>query len=95
MNVERYVVLGLARPRSAWFSDISRWATAAAIPVEFVKCLGPDEARARLASGRRWSAFLVDADAPVTHVTPAAVRRQTTVEPAAGAPEPEEETVDG
>jgi hypothetical protein len=31
----------------------------------------------------------------VTHVTPAAVRRQTTVEPAAGAPEPEEETVDG
>ena len=64
MNAERYVVLGLARPRSAWFSDISRWATAAAIPVEFVKCLGPDEARARLASGRRWSAFLVDADAP-------------------------------
>jgi hypothetical protein len=38
---------------------------------------------------------LVDADAPVTHVTPAAVRRQTTVEPPAGAPEPEEETVDG
>ena len=38
---------------------------------------------------------LVDADAPVTHVTPAVVRRQTTVEPAAGAPEPEEETVDG
>jgi hypothetical protein len=38
---------------------------------------------------------LVDADAPVTHVTPAAVRRQTTVEPAAGAPEPEEQTVDG
>lgn len=38
---------------------------------------------------------LVDADAPVTHVTPAAVRRQTTVEPAAGAPEPEEEPVDG
>jgi hypothetical protein len=38
---------------------------------------------------------LVDADAPVTHVTPAAVRRQTTVEPAAGAPEPEEEAVNG
>lgn len=38
---------------------------------------------------------LVDADAPVTHVTPAAVRRQTTVEPAAGVPESEEETVDG
>lgn len=59
----RYVVLGLARPRTPWFSDISRWATTAAIPVEFVKCLSADEARARLASGRRWSAVLVDAGA--------------------------------
>ena len=60
---ERYVVLGLARPRAAWFSEVSRWATTAAVPVEFVKCLAPDEARARLASGRRWSALLVDAGA--------------------------------
>jgi hypothetical protein len=60
---DRYVVLGLARPRAPWFSELSRWATTAAIPVEFVKCLTPDEARARLASGRRWSALLVDAGA--------------------------------
>lgn len=60
MNDERFVVLGLARPRAAWFSEISRWATSAAIPVEFVKCLTVEEARARLASGRRWSAFIVE-----------------------------------
>jgi hypothetical protein len=60
---DRYVVLGLARPRAPWFSELSRWATTAAIPVEFVKCLTPDEARARLSSGRRWSALLVDAGA--------------------------------
>lgn len=60
---DRYVVLGLARPRAQWFSELSRWATTAAVPVEFVKCLTPDEARARLSSGRRWSALLVDAGA--------------------------------
>lgn len=57
---ERYVVLGLARPRAPWFAEITRWATAAVLPVEFVKCLTAEEARARLASGRRWSAVLVD-----------------------------------
>jgi hypothetical protein len=57
---ERYVVLGLARPRAHWFSEITRWATTAALPIEFVKCLTIDETRARLQSGRRWSALLVD-----------------------------------
>ncbi len=61
MSSERYVVLGLARPRAGWFQDLTRWATTAALPVEFVKCLSPEEARARLASGRRWSALLLDA----------------------------------
>lgn len=60
MTDERFVVLGLARPRAKWFSEISRWATSAAIPVEFVKCLTPEEAKARLSSGRRWSAFIVE-----------------------------------
>lgn len=64
MTPERYVVLGLARPRTHWFGEITRWATSAALPVEFVKCLTPEEVRARLGSGRRWSAFLVDAQAP-------------------------------
>jgi hypothetical protein len=66
MSGERYVVLGLARPRAHWFSDISRWATNAALPIEFVKCLTIDETRARLASGRRWSALLVDGSVPGT-----------------------------
>ncbi|QGG95649.1 P-loop NTPase family protein [Actinomarinicola tropica] len=64
MNAERYVVLGLARPRAPWFSEISRWATSAALPIEFVKCLTPEEVAARLASGRRWSALVVDASSP-------------------------------
>lgn len=64
MSADRYVVVGLARPRAAWFSEITRWATTAALPVEFVKCLTVDETRARLASGRRWSALLVDGSVP-------------------------------
>jgi hypothetical protein len=61
---ERYVVLGLARPRADWFGAITRWATEAALPVEFVKCLTVDELRARLTSGRAWSCVLLDARAP-------------------------------
>jgi hypothetical protein len=64
MAADRYVVLGLARPRAEWFRDITRWATAAALPIEFVKCLTVDETRARLASGRRWSALVLDASVP-------------------------------
>jgi hypothetical protein len=61
---ERYVLLGLARARSAWFSEVARWANAAAIPAEFVKCISAEEARARLASGRPFSAALLDGGLP-------------------------------
>jgi hypothetical protein len=64
MPGERFVVLGLAPARAAWFTTVARWSTAAALPVEFVKCLSPEEVRARLASGRPFSAFLVDGAAP-------------------------------
>ncbi|MDZ7677006.1 MAG: hypothetical protein U5K29_00450 [Acidimicrobiales bacterium] len=64
MPGERYVVLGLARPRAHWFAEITRWATTAALPVEFVKCLTVEETRSRLSSGRRWSALLVDGKVP-------------------------------
>lgn len=57
----RYVVLGLANVRSTWFRDVGRWATAAAIPVDFVKCVSVEEVRARLGSGRSFSAVLLDA----------------------------------
>jgi MinD-like ATPase involved in chromosome partitioning or flagellar assembly len=60
VSSEHYAVLGAARPRAAWFSDVGRWATSAALPVEFVRCVSADEVRARLAAGRAWSAVLVD-----------------------------------
>ena len=57
---ERWVVLGLAPPRSAWFSEVTRWSTSGLAPVEFVKCLSSTEVRARLETGRAHSALLVD-----------------------------------
>jgi hypothetical protein len=65
MAGERFVVLGLARPRAEWFRAVGQWATSAAIPVEFLKCVSVEELRARLASGRPASAVLVDAGLPV------------------------------
>lgn len=61
---ERYVVLGLAHARSPWFGEVARWATSAALPIEFLKCVSVEELRARLASGRAFSAVLVDAAVP-------------------------------
>jgi len=57
----RYVVLGLAQARSAWFRDVAQWANASSVPAEFVKCVSGEEVRARLAGGRPFSALLVDA----------------------------------
>jgi len=61
MAANRYVVLGLANVRSTWFREVGRWATAAAIPADFVKCVSIEEVRARLNSGRSFSAVLLDA----------------------------------
>jgi hypothetical protein len=61
VTAERYVLLGLAPPRSAWFEELARWTTSAAIAAEFIKCVSAEEVRVRLRSGRRFSALLVDA----------------------------------
>src|SRR5689334_18166126 len=61
---ERFVALGLAQARSAWFSELARWSTSAMIPLEFVKCVTIEEVRARLASGRAFSALLIDSGTP-------------------------------
>ncbi len=61
MAADRYVVLGLAGVRATWFADVARWATSAALPVDFVKVVSVEEARARLLSGRPFSGLLVDA----------------------------------
>lgn len=56
---DRWLVLGFGHPRARWFSRLAHWATAAAVPVEFVKCISADEVRARIAGGRTYSALLV------------------------------------
>ena len=61
MAADRFVVLGLAGVRATWFADVASWATSAALPVDFVKVVSLEEARARLRSGRAFSALLVDA----------------------------------
>lgn len=62
MNDERWVVLGLAHSRAAWFSTLARWSTSAAVPIDFLKCISANETRARLRSGRMFSALLVGDD---------------------------------
>lgn len=59
-----FVVLGLARPRTAWFADLGRWATSGVLPIEFIRCLTAEEVRLRLRSGRAYSALLVDVACP-------------------------------
>ena len=61
MAADRFVLLGLAGVRAPWFGDVARWATSAALPADFVKVVSLEEARARLRSGRPFSALLVDA----------------------------------
>lgn len=61
MAADRFVVLGLAGVRAPWFAEVARWATSATIPVDFVKVVSREEARARLLTGRPFSALLVDA----------------------------------
>jgi hypothetical protein len=78
---DQFVVLGVARVRATWFRELSQWSTSAALPVDFVKCISLDEVRARLGSGRAFSALLIDAALPgldrdltdVAHATGCAV----------------------
>jgi hypothetical protein len=64
MAQDRYVVLGVAQVRSPWFRELARWATAAIVPVEFVKAMSIEEVRVRLRSGRGYSALVVDDSLP-------------------------------
>jgi CO dehydrogenase nickel-insertion accessory protein CooC1 len=60
MAAERFVVLGLAAARSAWFREVAHWATDGSAPIEFVKAVSAGEVRARLDSGRPFSALVAD-----------------------------------
>ncbi|MGH3666635.1 MAG: hypothetical protein ACRDU8_11210, partial [Egibacteraceae bacterium] len=64
MARDRFVLLGLARARSVWFRVVAQWATSAAIPAEFVKCVSGEELGAHLVGGRAYSAVLLDAGLP-------------------------------
>jgi MinD-like ATPase involved in chromosome partitioning or flagellar assembly len=64
MPSERYVALGLARVRTPWFSDVARWSTSGSLAMDFVKTVSVGEVRARLESGRPFSALLVDGGLP-------------------------------
>src|SRR5207245_2518522 len=64
MNHDRFVVLGVASARAPWFRAVSQWAHAASVPLEFLKCLSPEEVRARLGSGQPLSALRADAGVP-------------------------------
>lgn len=64
MAGDRYVVLGLARPRAEWFRAVAQWATSGALPAEFLKCVSIEELRARLAAGRPYSAAVLDGSIP-------------------------------
>jgi Mrp family chromosome partitioning ATPase len=64
MAADRFVVLGLAPARSTWFRSVGLWANSGALPAEFVRCISAEEVRARLASGRLFSALIADAGLP-------------------------------
>ncbi len=64
MPSERYVALGLARARAPWFTEVTRWATSGSLAMDFVKTVSAGEVRARLDSGRPFSALLVDGGLP-------------------------------
>lgn len=64
MTTARFVVLGLGHARAGWFPDVARWSTTGHLPLDFVKCVSVEDLRARAASGRRFSAALVDARVP-------------------------------
>ncbi|MGE0878047.1 MAG: hypothetical protein AB7L13_13590 [Acidimicrobiia bacterium] len=62
---DRFVLAGLAGARSQWFRDLGRLATSGALPIEFVRCVSGEELRSRVASGRAFSAMIVDASTGV------------------------------
>lgn len=61
---ERWVLLGVARPRAEWFRRVGQWTASATIPAEFLKCLSVADLCARVDSTRAFSAALLDGHSP-------------------------------
>lgn len=62
MSPDRWVVLGLASVRAPWFRQVTGWAMAGVLPIDFVKCVSAGELVARLRSGRTHSAIVIDGE---------------------------------
>ncbi|MEE9416879.1 MAG: hypothetical protein V3V01_16480 [Acidimicrobiales bacterium] len=60
MATDRFVVIGVATARAEWFRAMGQWASSAALPIEFIRCISVAETRARLESGRPHSVLVVD-----------------------------------
>lgn len=60
MRSSRFSILALARPRSAWLAELTRWTGSGIIGTDLVRCVSADEIRARLTSMRRFSAVMFD-----------------------------------
>lgn len=63
MAPDRYVILGVARPRAEWFAQLARWSNDGSLPASFIKCLDADEVVARAAGLGRVSMTILDGDA--------------------------------
>lgn len=64
MPSDRYVILGLGRSRSKWFSDVAVWSSAGAVPADFVKCLSVAEVKQKLNALQPTSILMLEAGTP-------------------------------
>jgi MinD-like ATPase involved in chromosome partitioning or flagellar assembly len=60
MRQGRFSILALARPRSTWLAELTRWSGSGVIGTELIRCVSTDEVRARLTSLQQFSAVMFD-----------------------------------
>lgn len=53
-------MLALARPRTRWLAELTRWSGSGSVGIDLIRCVSVDELRARLGSLQRFSALVVD-----------------------------------
>ena len=61
---DRHVVVGVAKVRARWFSEVAGWSSAGLAPIEFVKCISASDAAQRLVERSDVAAVLLDERAP-------------------------------
>ena len=58
------MVVGVAKVRARWFSEVAGWSSAGLAPIEFVKCISASDAAQRLVERSDVAAVLLDERAP-------------------------------